>query len=134
MLPAVGKATASANAVDTAASTALPPDAKMSAPTLVATASSLTTMARADRGAGAPAAYGQSGGKLGVAAGATVVARGSDGAEREAAGDGWATCAAPLQPAADSNPAAAIAAKRAIAPLRSFDMDVLFSASAAHMP
>jgi hypothetical protein len=53
-LPAVGNTTASAKAMATAASTALPPDASTSTPTFVARAESLETMPFAECGAGPP--------------------------------------------------------------------------------
>src|SRR5579883_2419394 len=92
MLPAEGNVTASANAVATAASTALPPDASTSAPTLLAIASSVDTMPRAERGVGAPCLYGQSAGKTGGGAG------GAAGADAEATGVAGATGAVEVPP------------------------------------
>src|SRR3984957_20041177 len=96
MFPAVGNATARAKAIATAASTALPPDASTSAPTLVASALSVTTMAPAERGDAAPCGYGQSGGKRG---GAGPPASGGDGVavDESAAAVTCFVCPAPAQ-------------------------------------
>ena len=85
MLPAEGMTTASANAVATAASTALPPAASICWPTWVARAASDETMPRALSTGLSTAGYGHLGGKTGraglaAAAGAcaSVVATGGD--------------------------------------------------------